>query len=328
MIQDFIRNKNVLFAFGDPGGAKQVLSFATKYRNLFNSVVAVSDRIHPFYQDFDVNVEDFKSKTPQEWLSSTKVDLLVTGTSVPLSLEIILVSEASKHGVASMSFIDHWTNMAKRFRVADSLVLPDWICVIDDRARMLAIENELPAEKIWVTGNPYYEFLAAWKPKINHDDFLMDMGIPRDAKYVLYAPEPLSSFGLEKKYGFTELEGIHLIYEAMGRLLGDTIYIIIKGHSNQKHEIFLDYVAKQEVDHVLYFQTLDINTCSYYAECVFGFFSNSLVEAKILGRKVIRPLVLLRDGVDDSLEVMESSNFITTRSLVDLEIACRQIVIK
>jgi hypothetical protein len=311
MIQDFIRDKNVLLAFSDPAGAKQVLSYATKYRDLFKSVVAVSDRVHPFYQDFDLSVEDFKIKTPHEWLSSTRADVLVTGTSVPLNLEISLTMEASRHGVESMSFIDHWTNMAKRFRAADSLVLPDRICVIDERARKIAIEDGLPAEKIWVTGNPYYEFISSWKPKINRTDFLISIGLPIDAVYVLYAPEPISSFGLQEKYGFTELDGIQMIYEAMRPILGENVYILIKGHPNQRHEIFVDYVRKQSNPSLRYFQELDINIFSYFAKGVFGFFSNSLIEAKIMGKLVIRPLMMMDAGAADPLQAMESQRFFT-----------------
>lgn len=311
MIQDLVRDKNVLLAFSDPAGAKQVLSFAAKYRDLFKSVVAVSDRTYSFYQDFDLSVEDFKIKTSQEWLSSTRADVLVTGTSVPLNLEISLIAEAARRGVASMSFIDHWTNMAKRFRAADSLVLPSWICVIDNRARQIAIADGLPAEKIRVTGNPYYEFIASWEPKINRDDFLMSIGLPRDALYVLYAPEPLSSFALEKEYGFTELDGIQMIYEAMRPILGEQVFIIIKGHPNQRHEVFTDYVSKQGDSHLKYFQETDINTYSYYAESVFGFFSNSLIEAKIMGRLVIRPLMKMREGAIDHLQEMESARFLS-----------------
>jgi hypothetical protein len=320
MIQDFVRGKNVLLAFSDPAGAKQVLSYAAKYRDLFKSVVAVSDRTHSFYQDFDFSVEDFKIKTSQEWLSSTQADVLVTGTSVPLNLEISLIAEAAKLGVVSMSFIDHWTNMAKRFRAINTLILPSWICVIDDRARQIAIDDGIPAEKILVTGNPYYEFIASWKPKIDRDGFLKSIRLPRDACYVLFAPEPLTTFGLEKKYGFTELDGIKMIYEVMRPILGKQVFIIIKGHPNQRHEVFTDFISRQGDSHLKYFQGLDINTCTYYAECVFGFFSNSLIEAKIMERLVMRPLMKMREGTIDLLQEMESPRFLSfydNRSFTD-----------
>lgn len=311
MISDLIQNKNVLLAFSDPAGAKAVLSFASVNRNSFKSVVAVSDRIYEFYSDFDFVVETYGNKTNEEWLSDSHVDLIITGTSFPLNLEVSLISEATKRNISSFSFIDHWVNFRKRFQIADALVLPSWICVIDQRAFQLAKEEGLPSERILVTGNPYYEFLASWKTQINRTDFLTKLGLPSDALYVLYAPEPISSFGLQEKYGFTEIDGINMIYEKMYPILGQNIYIIIKGHPNQNDEVFLDFIIKQSDFRLKYFKNLDINTCSYYAECIFGFFSNSLIEAKIMGKLVIRPLMLLKDNFIDPIKEMESSTFLS-----------------
>ena len=312
MIEDLIRNKNVLIAFSDPAGAKSVLSFAAFNRDKVNSLQAVSDRNHNFYQDFDINVETYKNKKPVEWLMTNRAEVLVTGTSFPLNLEVMLIKEAAKHSVLSISFIDHWVNMAKRFQTSDTLVLPDWICVIDERAHQIAISEGIPAERILVTGNPYHDFIASWVPKISREGMLASIGLPSDALYVLYAPEPISStLGLEEKYGFTELDGIEIIYDAMREILGEKIYIIIKGHPNQKDEIFQDYVANQSDYRLLYFKNIDMNTISYYSECLFGFFSNSLVEAKILGKHVIRPLMMMNDGSVDSIKEMESSNFLS-----------------
>ena len=311
MILDLIRGKNVLLAFSDPGGAKQILSFAAKYRNLFKLAVAVSDRVHIFYEDFGFKVEDFKLGTPREWLVSNKIDLLITGTSLPLNLEIVLIEEASKYGVVSLSLIDHWINMAARFEKADALVLPDWIGIIDEQARQIAIEDGLPTAKLLVTGNTYHDFMASWKPTLSRNDFLISIILPVDATYILYAPEPLTTFNLQEKYGFTELDGIKIIYEAMRPVISENFYIIIKGHPNQKDEIFLSYIAEMSDYRLQYFKNLDINNLFYYSECVIGFFSNSLIEANNLGKLVVRPLMMLSSSAIDPLKTIESSRFLT-----------------
>ncbi len=311
MILDLIRGKNVLLAFSDPGGAKQVLSFAAKNRHLFKTAVSISDRVQNFYPDFGFEVEDFKLGTPKQWLDSNQIDLLITGTSLPLNLEIKMIEAASKYGVVSLSLVDHWINVAARFEKSDVLVLPDWIGIIDERARQIAINEGLPSSKLLVINNQYYDYISSWKPMISRDDFLKEIGLPIDATYVLYAPEPLSSFDLQHKYSFTELDGIQMIYEAMRPILRGNIFIIIKGHPNQNDYVFLNYLAKRLDYRVKYFRNININNLLYYSQCVFGFFSNSLIEARIMGKLVLRPLMMMSNGANDPLKTMESKRFLT-----------------
>lgn len=326
MILNLIRGKNVLLAFSDPAGAKQVLSFATKYRNFFKLAVAVSDRVHDFYLDFGIEVEEFKLATPREWLVRNQIDLLITGTSLPLNLEIDLIEEASKSDVVSLSLIDHWINMKARFGKANSLVLPDWIGVVDERAREIAVEDGLPTTKLLITGNPYYDFIASWRPVLSREDFLNSIDLPADAVYYLYAPEPLTNFKLQKKYGFTEIDGIRMIYEAIKPVKDNSLFILIKGHPNQRHELFVDYVSSMLDANLIYLPKSDINLCMYYSECVFGFFSNSMIEAALMGKLVIRPLMMMNIAAFDPLQKMESHHFITFYEQEKFEKAIQMIV--
>src|SRR5689334_19814212 len=131
-MNELIKGKNALLAFSDPAGGKAVLAFADLNRNAFKSIRAVSDRVYDFYPAFGFDIEAYAAKPPGKWLEAVQADVLITGTSVPHSLEIPLISAARQSGLLSMSFVDHWTNMAKRFQTVDSLVLPDWICVVDE----------------------------------------------------------------------------------------------------------------------------------------------------------------------------------------------------
>ncbi len=309
MIQNLIRDKSVLLAFSDPAGALQVLSFAEKYLSLFKSIIAVSDRSHSFYGEFSTNVKFFANNDPHEWLVSNHIDLVITGTSLPLSLEMAFIEASTEISVSSVSLIDHWINMAARFKKNDDLVLPTWIGVIDDRAKQIAIEEGLPAAKLIITGNAYYELLASWKPTISRESFLNSMNIPENAVYVLYAPEPLSKFNLQETYGFTEIDGMKKIYQVMNSILCDNIFIIIKGHANQQHDVFLDYIKSVSIKNIKYTHQLDIKLCTYFSEFVLGFFSNSLIEANIMKKIVMRPLMMLNPNVNDPFETMTSETF-------------------
>lgn len=317
MILDLVRDENVMLAFSDPAGAKAVLAFANLEREKFRSVVAVSDRVYEFYGDFGIDVERYQTKPAKEWLCTTNVEVLITGTSLPQTLEIDLILEANKAGVVTISFIDHWINMVKRFRVGNSLVLPDWICVVNERMRQIALNDGLPEEKLVIEGNPYHQFLKLWYPQQSRDSFLKNISLPSGSRYLLYAPEPISKFELDKQFGFDELDGLKMIVDALSPSLDTDKYIVVKGHPNQNHAVFLEYLAEFINPKIIYLDSGDFPTLIFYSECVIGFFSNSLVEAQVIGKRVIRPLMKLRSSADDVLEEMECEQFNTIRDPID-----------
>ena len=53
------------------------------------------------------------------------------------------------------------------------------------------------------------------------------------------------------------------------------------------------------------FESDDINYLIYYAECVVGYFSNSLIEASIMNKKIIRVLIDLKNHKFDTLKNMK-----------------------
>ncbi len=56
--------------------------------------------------------------------------------------------------------------MGERFEKADALVLPDWIGMVDVRAREIAIEDGFPTTRLLVADNPCHDYIASWKPRI------------------------------------------------------------------------------------------------------------------------------------------------------------------
>ena len=119
----------------------------------------------------------------------------------------------------------------------------------------------------------------------------------------------ITNSNLKKNYGFSEIDGIKMIYKAMNPILSDKVFILIKGHANQRHDVFYNYIDSISNQHVKYTHKIDIKLCVYFSECVLGFFSNSLIEAKIMKKIVMRPLMMLLPNVVDPLESMSSENF-------------------
>jgi hypothetical protein len=306
-----VENKNVLMAFSDPAGAKSLMAFANLYRHQAKSFTLVSDRSYDFADMFHANIQTYLDHSTTGWLDIVRPDVLITGTSSPEKIELAMIQEASKRNIPTASFIDHWFNFAIRFQtLSGSKVYPDKIFVLDERARQLAISEQLPEDKIAICENPYYTFLKQWKPAFGRDLLMKRLQLAPTDKFVLYAPEPLSVFGLDKKYGFNELDGL----KDLQQCIPASIKIVVKLHPNQKPEIFDSF---RNTENVIFSAHENINHLMYYADAVIGFFSNSIIEANLLGKLVIRPLFRLRSDINDPLQHIDITHFLTITNIND-----------
>lgn len=275
----------LLFVFSDPGGAKPLLALAEKY----TESIVVSDREHPFYKDFKVQVHIAVSNY-EKIINQHAPHLVVTGTSYRSDIEKKFHQLCAQINTPCYAFIDHWTSMRLRFEQPDgSLLIPDKICVLDDRARQLAIAAGIPAEKTVVSGNPYHTWLAHWKPNISKQDFLEQAAIGNTrANLLLYAPDPLSNVNGKETFGFDEIEATQQLSKAFDS--GDLRHwvLLIKAHPNQSKEAIRQFIDNKAC--YLLTDEIDTNTALYYADAVLGFFSNILIEASILNKPVLRYL--------------------------------------
>ena len=182
-----------LFVFSDPGGAKPVLSIVENVKNELDDYLIISDREYPFYCDFSVKVTSF-CKSPEEIVASFSPDFILTGTSYTSTIELDFLEAAGQMNVPAYSFVDHWTNIRERFLKDGKEIFPDYILLIDEEARSIAIENKIPSLKIIVVGNPYHDFLKKWKPSIPKTELyhLLNLTYPAK-KIIVYAPDPLSN---------------------------------------------------------------------------------------------------------------------------------------
>jgi hypothetical protein len=129
--------------------------------------------------------------------------------------------------------------------------------------------------------------------------------LPKHKKYVFYAPEPITTFGLQTKYGFDELDGLKHLLSILKHNDYKDVYIVVKGHPNQNHKIFYDYLKMIENKKIIYVEDYDINQIIYYSDVVVGYFSNSLIESQKMGKKVLRILVDLKNINIDPLKHMD-----------------------
>ena len=291
-----IENKRGLFIFGDPAGAKACLSIGYKLNSDLNLIL--SNRVYPFYENFNITVENSAKRTIEEWFDYHNPDYLFTGTSIPNKNELLFIKEAQLRNIKTYSFVDHWINIKERFKLNDDYVYPSEICLIDTKAKEIAISEGIPAEIIQVTDNPYYHYLKNWHPPCSKIEMLAQLKLKSETEYILYAPEPFTTFDLQKKYGFDEVSGLLHIINALNELKNSNLHIVVKAHPNQNHEIFDTIIQNTNVSYVTDF---DLNLLLYYSKCVFGFFSNSLIEASLMNCTIYRILIDLKNPALDPL---------------------------
>ena len=165
------------------------------------------------------------------------------------------------------------------------LVIPDKILVIDDRAKTIAVSDGLPEEKIIVFGNPYYQYLKHWRPRISREKFLNSIGVNDDSsKIVVFAPEPLSNVDGISRYGFDE---VTVLAEIKNILDSNeiSVHFIFKPHSNQKMERINNLISEKMI---VLNANIDTNTLIYYSDVIISFFSNILIEGSMMGKKILR----------------------------------------
>jgi hypothetical protein len=282
-----------LIVFSDPGGAKPCLAIAQKWSESVE-VMVCSDRQYAFFEMFGIPVRHCTSMDAAAIFAEFQPDSLYTGTSYTSRIEMEFVREAVARGIPSASFVDHYTGFEVRFGTGDSRVLPSIIYVLDERARNLAIEADLPPDRIQITGNPYHEYLRAWHSRMSKQELWQRLGIPlSDAKCILFAPDPLSNAGGADKFGTDEVVILALLLETLGETRKPT-QLLIKAHPNQSLDYLktgLQNIPKNvEVHLVASEKDAFLNDLIQHADIVAGMFSSLLIEAELLGAKTLRIL--------------------------------------
>jgi hypothetical protein len=306
-----------LIVFSDPGGAKPCLSLAKKWQDS-DELFVCSDRRYAFFETFGIPVSQCRGEDANVIFQEFQPDSLYSGTSYTSRIELDFVCEAKKRGIHAASFVDHYTGFDVRFGTPEARILPDEIHVLDETARTLAIEAQLPEASIQITGNPYHEFLGSWRSRLTKEQVFQKLQIPlSDAKIILFAPDPISNNGGTDKYGTDEVAILKLFLEALGKV-GFPTQLLIKAHPNQSLDYLktgLKNVPKNvEVHLVPAEKDALLNGLIQHANLVVGMFSSFLIEAELLGAKTLR--ILCGIMIPDPLAGQGVGTVLTERSQI------------
>lgn len=295
-----------IFVFSDPAGANSILALIEnilEYGGKNNEDFMVfTNSVGAFPNEYTnlVKIKDFSSKFYSEILTKFKPNYIFTATSNSnYEHNIRLLSKEKR--IRTIAFIDHWTSYLKRFTFNNKTLFPDEIWVINDVAKKEAIKAGLPEEKIFISGNPYYEKIRKFIPKVDKECFLKSHDIPVDKKIIMFISENLrKSFPKAAKgkciLGFDEFTVLSDILKSFFQIHNKNLIdfskylFLIKIHPREKMDKF-DLLIENKKYNFLNIEVrkkIDPLTITYYSDYILGMFSNMVIEALLMGEKVLR----------------------------------------
>ena len=296
--------QRVIFAFSDPSGAKALAALYLIQKSQLGNCLLVSDRYYSFYDEMEIDVKVLEKGEVKDIIDLFNPDCIFTASSFPEKIELEFIKYGNYKNIYTLTFVDHWTNMALRFLSDNQMVLPKLIYVIDENAKRQAEKEGIPSKLLMIMNNPYYQYLEKWIPSKSRLQFLKQLNLFSNSEFVLYAPEPFSTFGLERKYGFSEVDGLLLLSKLFFQIKGNEYLLVVKCHPNQdvqKLKEAVNQLSAPWTDRILVYEEGDIKEFIYFSNYVIGHFSNSMIEADRMQRRTVRMLIGLNEGVEDPL---------------------------
>ncbi len=210
----------ILLTSNHPGGTAAVLPVAAKLTEIGAACVGVTTaRSAPAYDAAGVSHHVVDSpvgaREARHLIETHAPDFLLAATSEPGDprvgrLETRLLAEAARVGVPTAAVLDHWCGYRERFSLdgAGSLdVVPEVVCVMDDRARSDLQAVGFPADRLVVTGNPAWDRLRDVRVRLERqtqEELRCAIGLPPGQHVYVFVSQPISEDGV--RCGYTETE--------------------------------------------------------------------------------------------------------------------------
>ena len=259
----------IIFGTDDVGPLKYLLALEDRF---VNAGWIISKKTQSYLKDRKI-VSDHDIKT---------ASIIVTGTSLGDSLDKNLVKRSKSGNIPSASIIEHWSLYKKRFELKGDLIFPDHIIVNDYYAKKQAIEDGLPASKIFVGGNPHLEKLSQTKLSEVNVEFWKKKNDFLDKNIIMFITESLkSSFfhDTEEYLGYDEFEVLYDIID----ILPESTILIIKTHPEEDWNKY-EHLQSGQVRVV---NKLSIEQMVQVPDTIIGMASMLLIELAMFRNDII-----------------------------------------
>ncbi|MFH0969686.1 MAG: hypothetical protein V1804_04215 [Patescibacteria group bacterium] len=312
--------KKVLLFSRDPGGANTVIPlFEILKERGYNADIFGKDTSLERYKKFGLNgknIMKFIGKLGLEeiknFLSKTKPDFIITGTSANDFTEKFLWKAAEELKIPSFAILDQWLSYGIRFSrygVSDleeylkkpiHEYLPTKIFVMDDYAKREMHKTGIKSDRIVIGGQPYFDLLNEKKKKITKSGIILfkkELDISKSAFIVVFSSEPIEkAYGGKikaiKNLGYTEKTILKELIHSLKKIAKSKkikLNLIIKIHPKENLSDFKG-IARNNGDKSLRIKI--IKNCDSWnlilaSDLVCGMVSMFLIESVLLNKKTL-----------------------------------------
>ena len=222
--------KKLIFGFSDPGGANQIAAIVNYLNNekdkkkvLFRILTDESGYKHKDLLPY-LEIVESELDSLEKIILDFQPDKIFTSASLFSYIEHNLIRLAKKHGINSLTFLDHWTGYYKKFCRDGETHFPDLILLNDDNAKEIAIEQGLPRKRLRIVGNLFYENLMSYSPNISKKEFCNYFDIDFNKKIILFISDSISEQNggynaSMNKFGFNEISIFNTVLKKINELI-------------------------------------------------------------------------------------------------------------
>ncbi len=310
--------KTILLLARDPGGANTVFPLieplhAKGYTvKLFgkDSALDIFKKFGFLAQDITMYMETVDISHCKAFLQQLKPDCIITGTSGDDFTERYIWAAAEELGIPSLAIIDQWMNSGIRFSAysgyeqdlywqsPQAIYLPLRILVIDEELKQQLIQEGIPADKILISGHPYFQIIDQYRKKIQPDEILksrQDLYGLHEKGFIIsfvsesisqhYPPDSSNYWGYDEK---TILAELLTALEQINPLIDQEIHLFIKPHPRELKEnyrwIDTHYHGPVKIRLIENYDNWKLLLAS---DLICGMSSMLLLEAVLLGKPVL-----------------------------------------
>lgn len=318
------KSRKIIAVCQDPGGSDAVSAVIKELLFRGEDVIVFASRHAPLIlkrkgmRFTEVLPENFSRV--DELFDREKPDMILAGTSGGYSLEDAFIEEARNRGIFSIAVLDSWVNYSIRF--SDLSVngeklkfLPDVVCVMDEIAKKEMIVEGIPEDRIRVTGNPYFDQFFNKKSSISKEKrkkMLEKWGFSDNTRVLSFFSQTIhQTFGYSKdnpRYlGYTQFAALELLAEALIKIskYKDQISLMVRPHPKEERVFYQEFAKKVKDIPLAISDEEKMEEVLAVSDVIAGMFSNALVIAYAMGKKVIsiqpnlareNPFILCRLG--------------------------------
>lgn len=295
-------NSPILFCACDAGGARQLLYVAQEAREQGEAVCILSSKVTaPIFAELDFASEPrsiTSTAEAEDYLRKLKPQAIVVGTTGTVGAERYLTAAGKERKIPTLAVLDEWYNYKLRFEDEEGEVgayVPDAICVQDELSRRLAMEEGVPTDALYVTGNPGLAALAKMAKGFakNPPALPKELEGANGRPIILFVAEKLkAAYGAsEGEQGtFGSFLGYHedIVREDLAnalRTLGTDVFVLEKLHPADQGKEAPPHSAN--VEWKTFAGSAPAWPYLWHADVILGMRTKALLEAAVIGKHPI-----------------------------------------